>query len=478
MDGPKVSVVIPAYNGKDHLGDAIQSVLDQTYSNVEIIVVDDVSLEDVTPVVASFNNDARLRYVRHEKNMGAVAARKTGVHVSTGDIIAFLDQDDLFHKQKLEIHIDYFLKNPKTGMTYNDRFEVIGNEKTICGIYRPPAVLTLADWVLGFPVSPSDAVLRREWAVKDEIWDDSFASQAEHVIFNGQEIIFGSRLALAGCTFGRVDRALNYRRYHPYRIQKYLSERCRAELACQETIFSDPRCPNEVKALKNLASANIYLMWAYTAYIQEEYDLGKQFLLSAMELHPQFFVGDESSQFLNTWLSWISAGTVDYVRGQGEIVRSVFENLPKELQPILNRYEWAVARSYLLKGLHTMVWGKREDAEIALLIAIKKGAHIDDTALNMLSDELLNYEAEFGSEATQKIVDQLSGLLSKTDRKSESKTLVSFYTLNRAFRNFHSGIFENVPADVIRAVRADHKHLLNRGVLSIFFRSLFSRSNT
>src|SRR5512147_987985 len=101
MDGPKVSVVIPTYNGKDHLGDAIQSVLDQTYPNVEIIVVDDVSPEDITPVIASFN-DARLRYIRHEKNQGAVAARKTGVRESTGDIIAFLDQDDLFHKQKLE----------------------------------------------------------------------------------------------------------------------------------------------------------------------------------------------------------------------------------------------------------------------------------------------------------------------------------------------------------------------------------------
>jgi glycosyltransferase involved in cell wall biosynthesis len=468
---PKISVVIPTYNGKDHLGDAIRSVLGQTYSNFEIIVVDDASPEDASYVTNVFS-DTRLRYVRHEKNKGAVAARKTGVQESTGDIVAFLDQDDLFHEKKLEIHVAYFLKHPEIGMTYNNRFEMIGTEKTICGVYRSPAVLKLADWVLGFPVSPSDAVLRREWAVRDEIWDDSFASQAEHVIFNGQEIVFGGRLALAGCKFGNVGRALNYRRYHPYRVQKYLAERCNAELMCQEIIFSDPRCPQDVLVLKYLAAANINLMWAYTAYIQEEYELGKRFLIQALDLHPRFFAGDISSPFLNTWLSWISAGTVDYVREHAEIVRLFFENLPEQLRPLSKTYDWAVARSYLLKGLHTMIWGREDQAERKLLTAIEQGAHINEAAQNMVSDELLNYEAELGSEAAQKIIERLFVILSKADRMREAKTLVGFYTLNRAFRKYHAGVFKNVPADVITAVRMDYRHLLNKGVLSIFFRSL------
>jgi glycosyltransferase involved in cell wall biosynthesis len=277
MDTPKVSVIIPTYNGREYINDAIQSVLDQTYPNLELIIVDDSSPEDMSLVVKSFL-DTRVRYIRHKRNLGAVAARKTGVDASSGDIIAFLDQDDLFHKKKLEMHVAYFLKNPETGLTYNARFEIQGLAKTLCGIHKPPTKLSIADWVLGFPVCPSDTVLKREWAVREEVWDDSFADQAEHVIFNGQEIVFGGRLALAGCKFGYVEQVLNYRRYHPYRRLRYLAERCNTELACQEMIFNDSRCPEDVKKLRSLAFSNIYLMWAFAAYIQEEFDLGQRLL--------------------------------------------------------------------------------------------------------------------------------------------------------------------------------------------------------
>jgi len=474
MDTPKVSVVIPTYNGKEYLGEAIQSVLDQTYPHFEIIVVDDASPEDVSHIVNSFT-DARVRYIQHVKNRGAVAARKTGVGASSGDIIGFLDQDDLFHKHKLETHLNYFLKNPEIGLTYNGQFEVQGSDRVLCGIYRPPTNLYLADWVRGFPVSPSDMVLKREWALKEEVWDDSFASQVEHVIFNGQEIVFGGRLALAGCKFGNVGRALNYRRYHPYRVLKYLAERCQAELACQEIIFSDPRCPEAVRALKNTASSHIYVMWAYTAYMQEEFELGRKFLKQAIGLTPGFFMDGDPSQFLSSWILWISAGTVDFVRSHEEILQSIFENLPGELQHLEKNRDWAIARSYLLKGLHTMIWGKRDDAKSFIETALEKGGIVDEPALNMLSDELLNYEAELGSTASQQVIDNLSNLLTKLNRQDKSKFLIGFYAQNRAFRNYHIGRFDSVPNDVARAVKADFKYLLNKGVLSILFRSLYSR---
>ena len=474
MNACKISVVIPTYNGKDHLGEAVQSVLEQTYSNFEIVVVDDASPQDVSDVVNSFT-DPRVRYIRHAKNKGAVAARKTGVHASTGEIIAFLDQDDLFHKRKLEAHLDYFLKNPEIGLTYNDRFEVLGTEKTLCGIHRPPATLKLADWVLGFPISPSDAVLKREWAVRDEIWDDSFASQAEHVIFNGQEIIFGGRLALAGCKFGNVGRALNYRRYHPFRIQKYLSERCQAELACQEIVFSDARCPYEIRALRSLASANLYVIWAYTAYMQEEYDLGKNFLKQALRLQPSFFMDGDPCQFLNSWIFWISAGTVDYARRHDVILRSVFENLPQELQHLRSKYDWAIARSYLLKGLHSMIWSKKHEAEVDLRTSIQMGAKIDAEALNMLSDELLNYESELGGAMDRKVIDSLSQLLRQLDKRDSARFLVGFYAINKAFRNYHKREYQSVPGNVLQALKADPRYLLNKGALSVLLRSLFWR---
>jgi len=92
--------------------------------------------------------------------------------------------------------------------------------------------------VLGFPFAPSDTVLKREWALREEIWDDSFMTQGEEVIFNGGEIVFYGRLYLAGCKFGRVDKILNYRRHHPQRVLSDLDKRCQSELACQKIILS------------------------------------------------------------------------------------------------------------------------------------------------------------------------------------------------------------------------------------------------
>jgi glycosyltransferase involved in cell wall biosynthesis len=470
---PKFSIIIPTYNGKEYLAEAIRSVLDQTFTDFEVIIVDDASPEDVTHIVNSFM-DARVRYIRHEKNKGAVAARKTGVAESTGEIIAFLDQDDIFHKQKLEVHFFYHLNNPDIGLTYNDRFVIQGVERTISGIYRAPASLRLTDWVLGFPTSPSDIVVRREWALRDEIWDDSFAGQAEHVIFNGQEIVFGGRLALGGCKFGSVGRALNYRRYHPHRIQKYLSERCQAELDCQEIIFSDPRCTEPVRALKNLAASNIYSMWAYVAYIQEDFDMGRRFLTHAMKLNPGFFLDGATNQFLNNWLHTISA--LDAGRSHEEIVQSIFENLPAELQFLQKDRNKSIAQSYMLNGLRAIVWGKPEEAENYLKIALESGANVDDTALNMLCYELLNYDGEVVGKDSLKI-NNVIGLFSKLFGKNKANSLEGYYFLNRAFLNYHAGRYESVPVDVLRAARSDKKHLLNKGMFSVLIRSLYHQFN-
>ena len=80
----------------------------------------------------------------------------------------------------------------------------------------PPSNLTLADLVLGFPLSPSDMVIRREWVTQGGSWD-------EEKNFNGGEITFVGRLFMAGCKFAKVERALNYRRYQSGR--KFLNLR-------------------------------------------------------------------------------------------------------------------------------------------------------------------------------------------------------------------------------------------------------------
>jgi glycosyltransferase involved in cell wall biosynthesis len=102
---PTVSVVIPTYNRTDILPRAIESVLAQTYDDLELVVVDDGSSEDVESVVDRYD-DHRVRYIAHEENRGANAARNTGIEAADGDYLAFLDSDDEWHPRKLAAQLD------------------------------------------------------------------------------------------------------------------------------------------------------------------------------------------------------------------------------------------------------------------------------------------------------------------------------------------------------------------------------------
>jgi glycosyltransferase involved in cell wall biosynthesis len=100
FDKPLVSVVIPTYNDADVLPRALSSVLEQSYTQTEIIVVDDCSPDNTSKIVQSFDDD-RISYIKHSKNMGGSAARNTGIQASSGEFIGFLDSDDRWLGSKL-----------------------------------------------------------------------------------------------------------------------------------------------------------------------------------------------------------------------------------------------------------------------------------------------------------------------------------------------------------------------------------------
>ena len=113
-----VSVVIPTYNRADLVGRAIQSVLDQTYRNFEIIVIDDASTDDTQHVVESFT-DKRIRFIKHHENSGGPAARNSGIRAARGEYVAFLDSDDEWLPNKLDKQIALFEESsPSVGVVY------------------------------------------------------------------------------------------------------------------------------------------------------------------------------------------------------------------------------------------------------------------------------------------------------------------------------------------------------------------------
>lgn len=107
MNTPLVSIIIPSYNRPHYLRRALKSALNQTYQNIEIIVIDDNSTKDLYSIVQDFN-DKRLSYYRNEENKGATYSRNKGIDLSKGEFINFLDDDDKLYPQKIELQINKF----------------------------------------------------------------------------------------------------------------------------------------------------------------------------------------------------------------------------------------------------------------------------------------------------------------------------------------------------------------------------------
>ncbi len=107
---PLISVIIPTYNRGRLILDSVKSVLNQTYKNIELIVVDDCSTDDTEQILKSLN-DSRLNYLRLEKNSGACSARNRGIEVASGEYLAFNDSDDLWLPEKLNCQLDFLNKS-------------------------------------------------------------------------------------------------------------------------------------------------------------------------------------------------------------------------------------------------------------------------------------------------------------------------------------------------------------------------------
>lgn len=117
-----VSIIMPSYNTGKYIADSIRSVLEQTYTNWELLIVDDCSDDDTDEVVKGFN-DTRIKYFKNEKNSGAAVSRNRALREAKGKWIAFLDSDDLWLPEKLEKQIGFMEENGYK-FTYTDYREV------------------------------------------------------------------------------------------------------------------------------------------------------------------------------------------------------------------------------------------------------------------------------------------------------------------------------------------------------------------
>lgn len=128
-----ISIITTSYNYENYISETIKSVLAQTYTDWELIIVDDASCDNSVEVIKSFCEDKRIKLICHDRNKGLAQAVKTGLKYAKGEWIAFLESDDLWVTNTLEERVHAIKNNPPIGIIFND-VEEFGDEKAVLAV--------------------------------------------------------------------------------------------------------------------------------------------------------------------------------------------------------------------------------------------------------------------------------------------------------------------------------------------------------
>lgn len=168
---PSISVIITCYNEAGIIGEAIESVLHQSAisSIIQIIIVDDGSTDDSPVVIQKYQERSPLILYVYQENQGLAGARNSGISHVSGEYIAFLDGDDLWHPTKLEVYLGLIKRNESVGLFYSSFYQTSRQtdkrKLVVPNRYKPglqPKQLLKKFYVHGGPLLPSTVVLKRE----------------------------------------------------------------------------------------------------------------------------------------------------------------------------------------------------------------------------------------------------------------------------------------------------------------------------
>ncbi|UDL07030.1 glycosyltransferase family 2 protein [Marinobacter sp. CA1] len=181
---PAISVVMPIYNVEAFVAQAVQSVLDQTFEDFELIIVNDCSPDASVSICRRFH-DPRIKIVEHKMNRGLAAARNTGILSARGHYMAFLDSDDFWHPHKLEKHKAHLDANPGVGVSFS-RSAFVDPEGNPTRFYQMPRLtgITPDHLFCRNPVGNGSAPVIRKEVFKDICFFADFMGETEIRFFD------------------------------------------------------------------------------------------------------------------------------------------------------------------------------------------------------------------------------------------------------------------------------------------------------
>jgi len=185
MDHPIVSVIIPSYNSGKYVEETLASVLSQSYTNFEVIVVDDGSVDGQKDCIFKWaNRDRRVRYI-YQDNQGVSSARNVGFNHSSGNYIAFLDADDVWMPNNLAVKIEKFEKG-NFGLVHSDGCLIDERSNIVDGLmagHEGRLLKNMLAWTGTQVPGPSSILVKREVINTIGLFDTNLSTSADQDFF-------------------------------------------------------------------------------------------------------------------------------------------------------------------------------------------------------------------------------------------------------------------------------------------------------
>jgi glycosyltransferase involved in cell wall biosynthesis len=283
---PLVSVIIPTYNSASFVPQSVESVLQQTYDNFEVIVVDDGSTDNTEAALLPYKD--KIRYIK-KTNSGPSAARNLGITEAKGEFIAFQDADDLWLPEKLQLQIEHFKQNPHFGVIFTGsvRFNESGLlDSNIRKGYTVPTGMVFDRLLTEHFVAMPSVMVRKSCLDEVGLFEESLIGNEDFNLY--------LRLARK-YAFGFVNQVLVRIRIHENNLSDNLEQMCEDELKNLEKIslmFPDAQIP------KRKLSAGIYARFGRYYFSQQRFDEARRCFYKAFRRSP-FLV--------KTWHLWVLA---------------------------------------------------------------------------------------------------------------------------------------------------------------------------
>jgi hypothetical protein len=315
---PKVSVIVPTYNRAHIVGEAIQSILDQSMPDFEILVIDDGSTDETAEVISGFL-DGRLRYLKRP-NGGVSAARNMGLKQARSSLLAFLDSDDLYLPEKLAVQVEKMDSAPDLGFLYGRYFGQVASRPTRHPTGKCVPDLGIEQLVLGPVFHWSSVMVRRSWIDRVGEFDERLKV--------AEEWQFSMRMALAGCQMACIAQPLSVARIQSVSLSRQLYRHADSAQRALAAIFEHPAWPSDRADLVARAYAFQQIRLAASAFLDENPAVGLRFLEKALA-HDPALSGQDRDLFAARLSGYLSGLSLD---DPAQVIASAAESLADHRQ--------------------------------------------------------------------------------------------------------------------------------------------------